>query len=92
MLPKKISQLNMTKSIPAVFERFFANMTKMLLEKLSLIPNKQNIDSVNNLKKFFQLKQTTKDIVLKLLKNIEISKVARTDNFTEKFLRMLQSF
>ena len=35
----------------------------------------------------FQLKQTTEDIVLKLLKNIDISKAAGVDNLPGRFLK-----
>ena len=54
-------------------------MAKTLLQKLLPPPNKYGIDSVKNCYKNlnittkFQLKQTTEDIVLKLLKNIDIS-------------------
>ena len=54
-------------------QTFFTNMAKTLLQKLPLPPNKYGIDSVKkfyrnlNITTKFQLKQTTKDIVLKLL-------------------------
>ena len=35
----------------------------------------------------FQLKQTTEDIVLKLLKNIDISKAVGVDNLPGRFLK-----
>ena len=41
----------------------------------------------------FQLKQTTEDIVLKLLKNIDISKAAGVDNLPGRFVKdVVQSF
>ena len=67
------------KSISKVFQTFFTNMAKTLLQKLPPPPNKYGIDSVKNFYKNlnittkFQLKPTTEDIVLKLLKNIDIS-------------------
>ena len=68
-------------------------MTKTLLQKLPLPPNKYGIDSVKkfykniNITTKFQLKPATEDIVLKLLKNIDISKTARVDNLPERFLK-----
>ena len=56
-------------------------MAKTLLQKLPPLPNKYGIDSVKNFYKNlnittkFQLKPATEDI-LKLLKNIDISKAA----------------
>ena len=61
-------------------------MAETLLQKLPPPPNKYGIDSVNKFYKDldittkFQLKQATEDVVLKLLKNIEISKAAGIDN------------
>ena len=63
------------KSISNVFQTFFAKMTKTLLQKLPPPPKKYGIDSVKhfykdlNITTKFQLKPTTEDIVLKLLKN-----------------------
>ena len=62
------------KSVSKVFQTFFTNMAKTLLQKLPPPPNKYGIDSVENFYKNlnittkFQLKQTTEDIALKLLK------------------------
>ena len=76
-----------------VFQTFFTNMAKALLQKLSSPPNKYCIDSVKNVYKNlnittkFQLKPTTEDIVLKLLKNIDISKAAGVDNLPSRFLQ-----
>ena len=61
-------------------------MAKTLLQKLPSPPNKYGIDSVKmfykdlNITTKFQLKPTTEDIVLKLLKSIDISKAAGIDN------------
>ena len=68
-------------------------MAKTLLQKLPPPPNKYGIDSVKNFYKNlnittkFQLKPTTEDIVLKLLKNIDISKAAGVDNLPGRFLK-----
>ena len=81
------------KSISKVFQTFFTNMAKTLLQKLPPPPNKYGIDSVKkfyknlNITTKFQLKPATEDIVLKLLKNIDISKTARVDNLPERFLK-----
>ena len=54
---------------------------------------KYGIDSVKSFRKNliiitkFELKQTTKDIVLKLLKNIDISKAAGINNLPGRFLK-----
>ena len=69
------------KSISKVFQLFFANMAKTLLQKLPPPPKKYGIDSVKhfykdlNITTKFELKPTTEDIVLKLLANIDISNV-----------------
>ena len=80
------------KSISKVFQRFFTNMAKTLLQKLPPPPNKYGIDSVKTFYKNlnttkFQLKPTTEDIVLKLLKNIDISKAAGVNNLPGRFLK-----
>ena len=68
-------------------------MAKTLLQKLPPPTQKYDIDSVKNFYKNlnittkFQLKPTTEDIVLKLLKNIDISKAAGVDNLPERFLK-----
>ena len=68
-------------------------MAETLLQKLPPPPNKYGIDSV---KKFYknlnittkcQLKPTTEDIVLKLVRNIDISKAAGVDNLPGRFLK-----
>ena len=80
------------KSISKVFQTFFTNMAKTLLQKLPPPPNKYGIDSVKtfyknlNITTKFQLKPTTEDIVLKLLKNIDISKATGVDNLPGRFL------
>ena len=81
------------KSISDVFQTFFTNMAKTLLQKLPPSPSKYGIDSVKkfyknlNITTKFQLKPTTEDIVLKLLKNIDISKAAGVDNLPGRFLK-----
>ena len=68
-------------------------MTETLLEKLLRPPKKHGIDSVKKLYKDlhistgFQLKPTTEDIVLKLLKRILISKAAGIDSLLGRFLQ-----
>ena len=80
------------KSISKVFQTSFTNMVKILQQKLPPPPNKYAIDSVKNFYKNlnktikFQLKRTTEDIVLKLLKTTDISKAAGVDNLPERFL------
>ena len=75
-----------SKSISEVFQTIFASITETLLQKLLPPPNKYGIDLVKKINKDweitakFQLKPTTEDIVLKLLKNINISKAAGIDN------------
>ena len=65
--------------ISKFFQTFFVNMAKTLLQKLPSSPNKCGIDSVKNFYKDlnittkFELKPTTDDIALKLLKSIDIS-------------------
>ena len=60
------------ESISKVFQTFFTNMTKTLLQKLPPPPNKYGINSVKhfyknlNITSKFQLKPTTKDIVIYL--------------------------
>ena len=62
-----------------------------MLQKLPPPPNKYGIDSVEkfyknlNITTKFQLKPTNGDIVLKLLKNIDISKAAGADNLPGRF-------
>ena len=62
-------------------------MAKTLLQKLP----QYGIDSVKifykdlNITTKFKLKPTTEDIVLKLLKNIDISKAADIDNLPGRF-------
>ena len=64
-----------------------------MLQKLPPPPNKYGIDSVKisykdlKITTKFQLKLTTEDIVLKLLKNIDISKAAGIDNLPGRFLK-----
>ena len=64
-----------------------------MLQKLPPPPNKYDIDSLKNFYKNlnkttkFQLKPTTEDIALKLLKNIDISKAAGVDNLPGRFLK-----
>ena len=68
-------------------------MAKTLLQKLPPHPNKNGIDSVKkiyknlNITTKFQLKPTTEDIVLELLKNIDISEAAGVDNLPGRFLK-----
>ena len=69
------------------------NMAETLLQKLPPTPNKYGINSVKknykdlNITTKFQLKPTTEDIVLKLLKNIVNSKAAGIDNLPGRFLK-----
>ena len=62
------------KSISKVFQMFFANIAKTLLQNLPRPPNKYGIDSVKifykdlNITTKFHLKPTTKDVFLKLFK------------------------
>ena len=72
---------------------FFVNMAKTLLQKVPPPPNKYGIDSLKcfykdlNIITKFQLKPTTEGFVLKLLKNIDISKAAGIDNLPGRFLK-----
>ena len=80
----------MTRSL---FQRFFKCYLPPLLQKLPPPPNKYGIDSIKifyknlNITTKFQLKPTTEVIVLKLLKNIDISKAAGIDNLPARFLK-----
>ena len=82
-----------SKSISKVFQSFFANMAKTFLP----LPNKYSIDSVNkfyedlDMTTEFQMKPTTADIVLNLMKNIEISKAAGIDNLLGRLLKLSKS-
>ena len=82
-----------SKSISKVFRTFFANMAKTFLP----LPNKYSIESVNKFYKDldmttkFQIKLTTVDIVLNLIKNIEISKAAGIDNLLGRLLELSKS-
>ena len=64
-----------------------------MLQKLPPPLNKYGIDSVKifnkdlNITTEFQLEPTTEDIVLKLLRNIDISKAAGIDNLPGRFLK-----
>ena len=75
------------------FKRSLMIWQKHLYKNFHLPPNKYDIDSVKkNYKDLdittkFELKPTTEDIVLKLLKNINTSKEARTDNLLGRFLK-----
>ena len=63
------------------------------MQKLPPTPKKYGIDSVKhfykdlNITTKFQLKPTTEDIVLKLLKNIDTSKGAGIDNLLRRVLK-----
>ena len=67
-------------------------MAKILPQKFPPSPRKYGIDSAKkyckdlNITTKFQLKPTTEDTVLKLLKNTDISKGAGIDNLPERFL------
>ena len=67
-------------------------MAKTLLQKLPPPSNKYAIDSVNifykdlKITSKFQLKSTTDDIVLKLLKHFDISKAAGIDYLPGRLL------
>ena len=81
------------KTFQKVFKTFFANMVETLLEKLPHPQNKFNVDSLNRFYKNldittkFQLKPTTEDAVLNLLRNIEISKATGIDKLPERCLK-----
>ena len=79
------------KSISKVFQTFFTNMAKTLLQKLPPPPNKFGIVSVKSFYKRLnittKLKPATEYIVLNLLKNIDISKAAGVDNLPGRFLK-----
>ena len=66
-------------------------MAKTLLQKLPPPPNKYGIDSVKkiyknlNITTKFQLEPTNGDIVLTLLKDIDISKASGVDNLPGRF-------
>ena len=68
-------------------------MAKTLLQKFPPPPIKYGINPVKNFYKDlniltkFQLKLTTEDIVLKLFKNIDISKASSIDNLPGRFLK-----
>ena len=81
------------KSISKVFQTIFTNMAKTLLQKLPPPPKQiwywfgKNVCKNLNITTKFQLKPTTENVVLKLLKNIDISKAAGVDNLPGRFLK-----
>ena len=68
-------------------------MAEALLQKLTPPPNKYGINSIKYFYKRldittkFQLKSTTEDIVIKLLKNIVISEAEGIDNLSRRVLK-----
>ena len=82
-----------TRSISTVFKNFFSSLAKSLLIKLPNHPDKYNLESVKNyyfsltIIDHFFLNKTSENKVLKIIKNIEISKAADTDRVSRGFLR-----
>ena len=69
-------------------------MAKTLVQKLPRPPTQQQKNGNDlvkdfykdlNIRTWFQLKPTTEDIILKLLKKIDISKAADIDNLPGRF-------
>ena len=83
-----------TKSICDIFKDFFANLSSNLVKNLPSPTNIFGMDSIQNYyshlnlqnKQFF-LKPTTKEVVLKLLEEINPSKAVGIDNIGGKFLK-----
>ena len=81
------------KCILKFFRTSFANMAKTWLQNLPSLPKRYGIDSVKhfykdlNITTKFQLRPRTEDIVLKLLKNIDISNAAGIDHLSGRFLK-----
>ena len=80
-------------SFQKFFKRSLPIWQKHCYKGFHLPPNKYGTDSVKhfskdlNITSKFQLQPTTEDIVLKLLKNIEISKAASIDNLPGRILK-----
>ena len=80
-------------SFQKFFKRSLPIWQKHCYKGFHLPPNKYGIDSVKhfskdlNITSKFQLQPTTEDTVLKLLKNIEISKAASIDNLPGRILK-----
>ena len=75
------------------FKRSLPIWQKRCYKSFHLPPNKCGVDSVKifykdlNITTKFELKPTTEDIAQKLLKNIDISKVAGIDILPGRFLK-----
>ena len=61
--------------------------TKASTSPKQILIQKKNFTKNLNITTKFQLKATTEDIVLKLLRNIDISKAAALDNVPGRFLK-----
>ena len=74
-----------TNSILKTFKIFYSNLARNLLAKLPKPPNRYTINFVSYyykkplLSENFKLDSTTQDRLFKLLKNVEVTKAAGTD-------------
>ena len=83
-----------TKSICEIFKMFFANLSSNLVKNLPTPTSIFGMDSVQNYyshlnlqNKLFVLEPTSKEVVLKLLEEINPSKAVGIDNISGKFLK-----
>ena len=82
-----------TRSISTVFKNFVSSLAGSLLIKLPNTPDKYNLESVINYYSSFTiadnfcLNKTSENKVLKIIKEIEISKAASMNKLSGQFLR-----
>ena len=83
-----------TKSILKTFKSFYSNLAGDLLAKLSKSPNRYTINFVSDyyeklsLSENFKLNSITEGCLFNKLKNVEVTKAARTDQISRKFLKV----
>ena len=79
-----------TKSILKTFKSFYSNMPGNLLSKLSKVPKQYTYKFVSDyykklsLSENFKFHSTTESYLFKLLKNVEVTKAAGTDQISRK--------
>ena len=82
-----------TRSVSKTIKNFFSSLAKSLLIKLPNPPDKYNLQSVIRCYSSFMisddfcLSHTSEGKVLKVMTNIEISKTARVDKLSGRFLK-----
>ena len=82
-----------TKSISRTFKSFYSNLAGNLLAKLPKSPDRYTIKFASDyykrlsLPENFKLDATTEGYLFNILKNIEVTKAAGTDQISGKFLK-----